>query len=53
MGVPEAWIFDPQTRAAHVCTADSMTEHTDGILKLKGSEIAISLEEAFQPLKRI
>ena len=52
MGVPEVWIFDPQTRTAYVCLAGSMTEQHEGVLKLGDSDIEISLEEAFRPLKR-
>ena len=52
MGVPEVWIFDPEARMANVCSADSMRELTEGILGLQGTEIAMSLEEAFKPLKR-
>jgi Uma2 family endonuclease len=52
MGVPEVWIFDPQTRVAHACTTDLMIEHTDGLLQLEGTEIEISIEEAFRPLNR-
>jgi Uma2 family endonuclease len=52
MGVPEVWIFDPQTRVAFVCTATSVTEHTEGVLQLDGTEIEVSIEDAFRPLKR-
>jgi len=52
MGVHEVWIFDPATCTAYVCTAESMTEHTDGILRLAGTEIELSIAEAFKPLKR-
>lgn len=52
MGVPEVWIFDPQTRTAYVCTAESMTEQAEGILRLTGTEIELSIAEVFKPLKR-
>jgi Uma2 family endonuclease len=52
MAVPAVWIFDPQTRAAFICTAHSMTEHAEGIIRLEGTEIEVSIEEAFKALKR-
>jgi Uma2 family endonuclease len=52
MGVPKVWIFDPQTRVAYACATDSMTEHAEGLLRLEGTEIEVSIEEAFKPLKR-
>lgn len=50
MGVPEVWIFDPAIRAAYVCTKDSITEHRDGILKLSGTMVQLSVAEAFATL---
>jgi Uma2 family endonuclease len=52
MGVPEVWIFDPQTRVAHVCTEDSNAKHPEGLLRLEGTGIEISLADAFRPLSR-
>lgn len=52
MGVPEVWIFDPQTRTAHVCLPDSMTEHKEGIIRLGIMQIELSVEEVFKPLQR-
>ena len=52
MGVPEVWIFDPQARTAYVCTAESMAEQTEGILRLTGSKVELSIAEIFKPLKR-
>lgn len=52
MGVPEVWIFNPRTLKAYACTVDSMTEHATGVLRLAGTEIEVSIEEAFKPLKR-
>lgn len=52
MGVPEVWIFDPQTLTAYVCLSDSMIEHRDGILKLQNTPIELSIEEVFKPLRR-
>lgn len=51
MGVPEVWIFDPQTLTAYACTPESMTDHKDGILRLVGTEIELSIAEAFKPRK--
>jgi Uma2 family endonuclease len=51
MGVPEVWIFDPQTRTAHVCLPQSMTDHRAGILRLGGTAIEISVLESFKTLK--
>jgi Uma2 family endonuclease len=50
MGVRTVWIFDPTTRTAHVCTASAMTEHTSGILRVEGTEIKLSIDEAFSTL---
>ena len=50
MGVPEVWIFDPETRTAHVCTASTMTEHKSGILRLAGTKIELPLQETFATL---
>ena len=52
MGVPEVWIFDPQNRIVYICTIDSMTERTEGILRLAGTEVELSIAEVFKPLKR-
>ena len=52
MGVPEIWIFDPQTRNAYICTAESMTEQAEGILRLSGTEIEISIAEVFKTHQR-
>ena len=52
MGVSEVWIFDPQTRVAYVCTTESMTERTEGILRLAGTKVELSIAEIFKPLKR-
>jgi Uma2 family endonuclease len=52
MGVPEVWIFNPITDKAYVCTTDSMIEHTEGTLRLAGTAIELSIEEAFKPLKK-
>jgi Uma2 family endonuclease len=50
MGVKVVWIFDPATRIAHVCTASTMTEHKRGTLRVEGTKIKLSIEEAFATL---
>jgi Uma2 family endonuclease len=52
MGVPEVWVFDPQTQTVYVCLPDSMTEHKEGVLRLAGTPIELSLAEVFRALKR-
>ena len=50
MGVPEVWMFDPSTRTAYVCTDEGTTEHTDGLLKLQGTLVELSVAEVFATL---
>jgi Uma2 family endonuclease len=50
MGVKDIWIFDPETRIAHVCTAATMTERKRGTLRVAGTKIKLSLEEVFSTL---
>ena len=50
MGVPQIWIFDPSTRAAYICTSREMTRHTDGLLKLPGTLVELSVVEVFATL---
>jgi Uma2 family endonuclease len=53
MGVPEVWIFDPETRTATLASNDpaiDRTEHASGILRLSGTPIEIDLEAAFATL---
>jgi len=52
MGVPEVWIFDPPTQTVYVCLPDSMTERKDGVLRLEGTPVELSLAEVFKALKR-
>ena len=51
MGVPEVWIFDPRKEVAYVCSADSTTEHAEGLLRLAGSPIELSIAEVFRAPK--
>ncbi len=50
MGVKDIWIFDPETRTAHVCTASATTEHRSGALRVANTKIALSIEEVFSTL---
>lgn len=50
MGVKFVWIFDPETRIAHVCTATTMTDHKSGTLRVDGTKIELSIEEVFSTL---
>jgi Uma2 family endonuclease len=50
MGVKDIWIFDPETRTAHVCTATTTTERKRGTLRVPGTKIELSIEEAFSTL---
>jgi Uma2 family endonuclease len=50
MGVQTVWIFNPETRTAHVCSATTMTEHKTGTLHVPGTKIELSIEEAFSTL---
>jgi len=51
MGVPEVWVFDPPTQTVYVCLPDSMTERKDGVLRLEGTPVELSLAEVFKALK--
>ncbi len=50
MGVKDIWIFNPETRTAHVCGASAMTEHKTGTLRVAGTKIKLSVEEVFSTL---
>jgi Uma2 family endonuclease len=50
MGVKTVWIFDPETRTAHLCTATTMTDHQSGTLRVDGTKIELSIEEVFSTL---
>lgn len=50
MGVKDIWIFDPETRTAHACTASGTTEHKSGTLRVSGTKIKLSIEEVFSTL---
>ena len=44
-GVKYIWVIDPQTRKAHVHTADGVTEVKDGILFTTDPDIRVPLDE--------
>jgi Uma2 family endonuclease len=53
MGVPEVWIFDPETRTAYVCSGDlttEMAEYRDAVLRLAGSAIEMDVAAVFATL---
>jgi len=47
MGVAEVWIFDPERRVATVFRGETMTEHTEGSLKLDATAIEVKLADVF------
>ena len=50
MGIPNIWLFEPVGDKLWVCTADSMTKATSGILSASGTEIVIPLDEIWADL---
>jgi Uma2 family endonuclease len=44
MGVPEVWIFDPETVAVDVLRGDTATKHHNGVLRLGGTPIELDLD---------
>jgi Uma2 family endonuclease len=50
MGVQAVWIFNPETRTAHVCTASTTTEHKSGTLRVDSTKIQLSIEKVFSTL---
>ncbi|MFC6646727.1 Uma2 family endonuclease [Granulicella cerasi] len=51
MGVPEVWVFDPESRSVIVVKRDgSRTEHREGALTLSGTPVQLSLAEVFAVL---
>lgn len=47
MGVPEVWIFDPESRTAYTLKGDTMTEHRTGLLRLESLGLEIEMTEIF------
>ncbi len=52
MGVPEVWIFDPETMSVDVLTASGSTHRTEGILKLEGTPIQLDLAALTARMRR-
>ena len=50
MGVPEVWVFDPESRTVQVCIGSSVTEHTVGNLTVPTTPVVVSLAEVFSVL---
>jgi Uma2 family endonuclease len=50
MGVPEVWIFDPETRVVTVAHEGSSVEQSAGTLKLAGTAVEISIDAVFAVL---
>jgi len=51
MGVPEVWVFDPETRTVHVLRRGTLTaKHTEGILRLPNTAVELDLAEVFAVL---
>ena len=50
MGVREVWILDPATRSATLCAGSTSTEQIDGVLRIPGLPIELSLAEIFSVL---
>jgi Uma2 family endonuclease len=48
MGVRYVWVLDPQTRRAFCYTPGEMHEVLDWILRTKGPDIEVPLEEVFE-----
>ena len=52
MGIPEVWVFDPESRTVQVCVGPSKTEQTDGRLTVPGTSISISIADVFGALSK-
>jgi len=50
MGVKNIWIFDPETRTGHVCTATGTASQKTGTLQVNGTGIELSIKEIFATL---
>jgi Uma2 family endonuclease len=50
MGVPEAWMVDPDTRTVIVCSGTTMMKHTTGDLKVPETPVVLSISDIFQAL---
>lgn len=50
VGAKAAWVVDPWRRVAYEETADGLREPADGVLRVSGTAIAVSIAEVFQQL---
>jgi Uma2 family endonuclease len=50
MGVGQVWLLDPTSRSAMICVEKTMTEQTEGALRLPGTAIEVALAEVFSVL---
>ena len=47
MGVGQVWVVDPWTRVGYHASAESYVQPEDGMLRVPGTSIAVSLQELF------
>jgi Uma2 family endonuclease len=52
LGVPEVWIFDPESRTVYVLRGNTMTEHRTGTLLQQELGLELDLQEIFSILDR-
>lgn len=52
MGVPEVWVFDPETGSVQVCAGSTIMVRSQGILQVPETPITVSIAEVFSALKR-
>jgi Uma2 family endonuclease len=50
LGVPEVWIFDPESRTAFTLRGDTMTEHRSGSIQHQSLGLELSLGDVFGTL---
>ena len=52
MGVPEVWVFDPETRSVEVCRGTIVAPPAGGTLVVPGTSVSLSVENVFKVLNR-
>jgi len=50
MGVPEVWVFDPETRSVLICKGATAVTQTAGELRIPETPVALSLADIFSAL---
>jgi hypothetical protein len=50
IGVKDVWVIDPWRRVAYEETASGLSEPADGVLRVSGTSVEISLVEIFRQL---